>query len=444
MKKSLVIAFLIGISSAASSQRLLTEDFNYPTGQLTAGGSGANTSGGAWISSSGNGNYIPVVAGSLTYPNYLTGPSGTNNNKVSLVAAVSSAEDAYTQFATQTTGTVYASFLLVVKDQTNLADNASGTPDFFAGFLSSTSASTYNVGRVYIRKGVAINTFNLGIAANTPSSTPIVYSPVDYTIGTTHLVTISYTIVTGTLNDNSKLFVDAPYSVTEPTPDASSDFIAGTEPANISRFYLRQGTIAASGPTTPNADIDAIKISTNYADAAVPLSLISFKGSLVDKNLQLNWTTANEQNVKSYTIERSSDGRSFNAIGIVIAKNTAAAEYNFIDNAPLSNAGYYRLRMTDLDGSVKFSNVILINNRKSITTQIFPNPAGNNISVSHDKAGANASLKIMDASGRQLKTIPVISGATQTGILVNDLKPGQYLLSFVNNGESVFTKFIKN
>ncbi|MEP6673672.1 MAG: T9SS type A sorting domain-containing protein [Ferruginibacter sp.] len=177
---------------------------------------------------------------------------------------------------------------------------------------------------------------------------------------------------------------------------------------------------------------------------SIPLNLLSFKAFLTDKNVQLSWTTANEQNVRSYNIERSSDGRNFSLIGTVAAKNTSSAEYTFTDIAVLSGAGYYRLKMIDLDGTVKLSNVILINNRKGITTRIFPNPVLDNVNVSHDRAGNNASIKIMDVAGRQLNLFAVPPGAVQSSLPVNQLKPGQYLLSYENNGVSAITKFVKN
>jgi hypothetical protein len=100
--------------------------------------------------------------------------------------------------------------------------------------------------------------------------------------------------------------------------------------------------------------------------------------------------------------------------------------------------------MNDRDAAVKLSNVVSINNRKGIIADIFPNPVVNNINVSHTKAGADALIRIFNASGQQVKVFIVAPGANQTNLLVNDLIKGNYLLSFFNNGESTFTKFIKN
>lgn len=440
MKKIFTMIALLGMGYATFAQRLLTEDFNYPAGQLTSAGSGANVSGGNWVSSSGNANYIPVIAGTLSYTGYSTGASATNNNKVSLVATSASAEDAYRQFTTQTSGTIYASFLMNVTDQTRLAEN-NATGDFFAGFLSSTSTSAYGGGRVYIRKGVGANTFNLGVSANTPTSnTPLVYSNIDLALGTTHLVTIAYTIVAGDINDTAKLFINRPVTLTEPaTPDAVSAYASSStgEVADIARFFLRQGT------ATQNGEIDGIKVSTNYYDATLPLNLTSFKASLFEKAVQLSWTSTNEQNVKLYAVERSNDSRTFTKIGSVDARNTAQPSYTFADNNPLAGTAYYRLQMVDKDGAVKFSSIVAVNNRKSLAAVVFPNPAVSNISVSHPKADKGATITILNAAGQQAKSFAVQAGAMQTSLPVGDLVHGNYLLVFDNNGERASTKFVK-
>ena len=100
MKKLFIILSLflgLGLINFSNAQ-LLTENFDYAIGQLTSGGGGANVSDSAWISFSGTGNFIPVISGSLSYPGYSASGIG---NKVQLVAAITSAEDARTDIPAQ-------------------------------------------------------------------------------------------------------------------------------------------------------------------------------------------------------------------------------------------------------------------------------------------------------------------------------------------------------
>ncbi|MEO7309586.1 MAG: T9SS type A sorting domain-containing protein [Chitinophagaceae bacterium] len=176
---------------------------------------------------------------------------------------------------------------------------------------------------------------------------------------------------------------------------------------------------------------------------ALPLDLTSFTASLIDKNVQLNWATHSEQNVRSFSIERSADGRAFSAIGDVLAKNTPNASYVFSDNAPLNGINYYRLKMIDRDGSFKISAIVSVSNRKGIVARVFPNPVINNLIVSHTDAGDGASIKIYNASGQLVRSFSIQPGATQTSLPVSELVKGNYLLSFESKGEKTVTRFTK-
>lgn len=202
-----------------------------------------------------------------------------------------------------------------------------------------------------------------------------------------------------------------------------------------------------------NNDFDVVTnpIPRNSATAAlicsnfvVPLSLTEFRASLNEQSVQLSWASLNEQNVQGFVVERSNNGSSFSSIGNVAAANTTKSAYSFVDNNPLSGAGFYRLRMVDFDGTVKYSAVVVINNRRSISAQVFPNPTRGALSVNHPKATVGANIQIISAEGRQVKTFKVAAGTLQTNLSVSDLTNGNYLLIFDNDGAKSITKFVKN
>lgn len=99
------------MAGAAQAQRLLTEDFNYTVGQLTNSAGGANVCGGKWTPNSVGAFFIQVVAGELSYTNYNTNPDGSSG-KILKDSTKSSAEDAFTSFTAQTSGTVYVIFFI--------------------------------------------------------------------------------------------------------------------------------------------------------------------------------------------------------------------------------------------------------------------------------------------------------------------------------------------
>lgn len=174
-----------------------------------------------------------------------------------------------------------------------------------------------------------------------------------------------------------------------------------------------------------------------------PLTLISFKGNLTTEGSVLTWKTANEANVNSYSVERSTDGARYTSIGTVAATNRSEASYSFNDDKPANGANFYRLKMIDNDGKFKYSNIVVISNRKGVKSYVYPNPATDRITVSHGKATSSATIRILDAEGRQMRAVGVQPGALQTSININELAKGNYVVVFVNDGETSITRFVK-
>jgi DNA/RNA endonuclease YhcR with UshA esterase domain len=239
---------------SAQAQVLLEENFDYTTGQLTT------VSGGNWVNFSGTGNFIQVSSGSLSYTGY---PSSGIGNKIQIVSATTSAEDAYRNFSQyQLAGaTVYGSFLISLLDTINLAANSHATGEYFAGLMPVTGTSVY-VNRVCIRKGAGPNTFNLGLRA-TSSNATVEWHTVDLNIGTTYVVIMRYQMVPGGTNDVAALFINPALGGVEPSPDLSQVSALTSDPDSIGRVALRQGS--STGPiTTPNASIDGIRAGTTW------------------------------------------------------------------------------------------------------------------------------------------------------------------------------------
>ena len=62
------------------------------------------------------------------------------------------------------------------------------------------------------------------------------------------------------------------------------------------------------------------KIINPTAALTIPLKLTSFEGQQRNKQVNLSWITAQEMDVDHFEIERSLDGRNFEAAGIVNSK----------------------------------------------------------------------------------------------------------------------------
>ena len=236
-KLSLAVAML-AIATSGWGQALIVENFDYPVGAaLTAHGWAAHSSAGT--------NAITVSTPTITYPGYLG--SGIGNQ----VTLTTSGEDVNRTFAPQTSGTVYASFLVNVT-------SANTAGDYFFHVGATTISTTFR-GRVFASRN-AENKLAFGIAQST---TTVNYSAFVYDLNTTYLVVLRYEIIAGATNDVASIFINPPLNAPIPTSGwITNTDAAGTDLAQLGSVALRQGTAA----NAPALILDGMRVSTNWAD----------------------------------------------------------------------------------------------------------------------------------------------------------------------------------
>jgi hypothetical protein len=132
----------------------------------------------------------------------------------------------------------------------------------------------------------------------------------------------------------------------------------------------------------------------------VPLELLSFSGNTEGSQNVLTWSTANEINVAHFDIESSVDGKTFEKIGQIAARNTSST-YKFLDKIHTQHV-YYRLKMVDRDDKTRFSNVIALEDAKILRgVKIYPNPATDVLTIEN----AVGDIQIMNALGQVVQSL---------------------------------------
>ena len=227
----------------AGATSLLTEDFAYTAGTaLTANGWTAHNSGGA----TPNTQTVVTPSPALTYSGYLSG----GGNAASLVT---SGEDTNRTFATTSSGSVYAAFLV----------NASAAQTAGDYFFHLNQSTTIFYGRVYIKKDSASAKFAFGLGKS--NETTPQYTGFNYDIGTTYLVVVKYTFNTGTTTDDTlNLYVNPSLGGSEPSASLGPVNTTNADSTGLIAVGLRQGS-AANAATVK---VDGIRIATTWAEAA--------------------------------------------------------------------------------------------------------------------------------------------------------------------------------
>lgn len=173
-----------------------------------------------------------------------------------------------------------------------------------------------------------------------------------------------------------------------------------------------RGTVASAAPLTTYGPL-ALSLQ-----GPLPVTWIYFKGINKGNANLLEWATAGESNTEEYLVERSADGQHFTAIGTVkAAGNTAQTSYyQYTDEAidQLQNkAIYYRLAQVDMDGRVRYSNVIYLVYDAAVVSKtiVYPTLTEGIFSVKVGDASLIGTMAtIVDEAGMVLMKVEITSG----------------------------------
>ncbi|MDB5136182.1 MAG: hypothetical protein JWP37_2785 [Mucilaginibacter sp.] len=170
------------------------------------------------------------------------------------------------------------------------------------------------------------------------------------------------------------------------------------------------------------------------------------------RQVQVVWTTENEQNYTNFTVERSTDGgKTFDVIGGVTA--SALGTYSLMDKNPAGGQNLYRLKQEDINNTISYSAIIPVeyarpgDNLAKNGLNIFPNPASStiNLAIATDaNSPASYNILITNSSGLVIKQATSAQPTWQTS--VSNLLPGTYIVKVLNTRDQTLignTKFVK-
>lgn len=205
---------------------------------------------------------------------------------------------------------------------------------------------------------------------------------------------------------------------------------------------LTSATVTIPGTFSPWA------LSANVAP--LPIKLTGFDAVQQDDQVVLYWTTATELNNDFFTVERLNKKDAFDEVTRVAGKGTTKepANYETVDTDPHEGKNYYRLKQTDFDGLVSYSQIVMADFKAPEESfRLYPNPTHNEdvtIELRNMPPQQQATLEIsnllgMKAVQRQLKADD--NGRIKTTITNGALPRGVYIVN-VSAGTSMKRKMI--
>jgi hypothetical protein len=177
----------------------------------------------------------------------------------------------------------------------------------------------------------------------------------------------------------------------------------------------------------------------------LPVTMLDFAANCNEKfQVDVNWTTASEQNSESFIIERSRDLTAWEYVSTVNAAGNSNynIDYSTVDTDPFGGVSYYRMVQVDNNGVETIYGPISVSCVDETNSMIvFPNPTKGDfiVEISSNEDLSDSQLIITDLSGKVISTriINVLQGKTQAIFENQELQLGTYIIQLKSSNHNI-------
>lgn len=163
----------------------------------------------------------------------------------------------------------------------------------------------------------------------------------------------------------------------------------------------------------------------------LPIKLGYFEGSVTTTNtISLSWGATIMKQGGWFTLERSPDGIHFEDLYTlnVQPQQGALEHFQYLDEAPLPGANYYRLRWTNADGTTSYSNILVFEvTLEHPSIVVYPNPAQDYIYIKTPFQTTTPVCELINLNGQSIP-VPIQLNGSLTTLSTSGLPRGIYLL----------------
>jgi len=191
----------------------------------------------------------------------------------------------------------------------------------------------------------------------------------------------------------------------------------------------------------------------NKLTTPLPIDLVSFEANVKGDKVDLKWITASELNNDYFTIERSEDALTWEEVMVVAGAGNSNQTITYFDSdyEPLTDISYYRLKQTDFNGQISYSNIVpvkFIEDHVIGNINLFPSPLqpGHLLSVSFVHIVESELLVVLrDIQGKEYysKIVVEIKNGKLIGIPIGtNIPSGVYLITASSENQIYSQKLI--
>ena len=208
------------------------------------------------------------------------------------------------------------------------------------------------------------------------------------------------------------------------------------------------GFVSNSLSEPPPFGAEIFTLASTSSLNSLPVELQMFKAMPRSGSVDLEWHTESEINFSHFLVERSADGRIYQAIQYVKSTGgaTTPARYTFEDLSPYADWNYYRLRMEDQDGSFEYSPVEVVKSKENTSIIVYPNPVVDVLYIQDAESQEGVvSVEIFDQNSSKLleEVIRLDNGPVQLAKEnIQSLPSGFYIVKITGKSRSQFFNFV--
>jgi parallel beta-helix repeat protein len=228
-------------------------------------------------------------------------------------------------------------------------------------------------------------------------------------------------------------------------------YVGSTTVVGTTWSYTHSLGLSASAATSVTAtQTNASNSSSQFTACSsppLPVTLFDFYLSRKNEKVLVSWVTSSEVNNNHFTVERSSDGKTFEPLGNVRGAGNSKEynTYSFEDVTPIQGITYYRLLQVDNDGKKSYSEIKAINISTDQFLQIFPNPSLGVFSMNLNSESELVDVLVLNSLGQEIYKFSetISSGKLNKTIDLSALPNGIYYISILTGEQQIIEKIIK-
>jgi hypothetical protein len=174
----------------------------------------------------------------------------------------------------------------------------------------------------------------------------------------------------------------------------------------------------------------------------LPVEYVTFDAEPNGKVVNLNWTTAREENSNYFAIERSPNGTDFTRIGTheAVHYSTAYTNYSAVDESPIKGMNYYRITEYDYNNSTFITPIKTVLFDNSIMVSYYPNPAKDLLQFSSE-SDSEITVELLSLSGVMVSRNTFVQEAS-VNLAETNLASGLYIVKIIAGGQNYFGKVV--